>query len=151
MVKLKYETAVATFIQFIIASLFILFSQLGSTVTGCFKDGTNCVINIITAIIFFILVSVVFGSIWLLGYLAQERRSRRLAQLLIGAEGVIGLLGLFSLKLNLHSGNVFGLLASIGVALFAAWIILLAWRLMKAGGGRVVTRQRRRRRPHSQV
>ncbi len=148
-VKLTYETAIATFIQFIIASLFTLVSQLASTTVGCFKDGSNCVINLITSIIFFILIAVVFGSIWMIGYMAQERRSKRLSQLLICAEGFIGLLALFSIKLNLSSRNILGLIASIALAAMAAWIILLAFRLMKAGGGRVVThqRQRRRRRP----
>jgi hypothetical protein len=144
-VKLTYETAVATFIQFIISSLFILITQFGSAVTGCFKDRTDCVSNIIPSIIFFIVVSVFFGVIWLIGFAAQSRRSRRLAQLLILIEAGIGMLGLFSIKLNLHSHNVSGLVASIGIAILCAWVITLAYRLMRAGGGRVVPRQRRRK------
>ncbi|HEX4774039.1 MAG TPA: hypothetical protein VH234_00795 [Candidatus Saccharimonadales bacterium] len=146
--KLTHETSIATFIQFIIASFFILITQLGSSVVGCFKDGSNCVLNLLTSIIFFIVASVVFGTIWLIGYMAQERRSRRMAQLLICAEGFIGLLAVFSLKLNLPSRNAPGLIASFVVMVFAAWIIMFAFRLIRAGGGRVVVnRPRQRRRP----
>jgi len=144
--KLTYQTGVATMIQFILVSLFVLASQVGSTITTCHKDSGNCVSNLITSIIFYILAAVVFGSIWVIGYTAQSRRSRRLAQLLICAEGFIGLLALFSLKLNLHSSNVFGFIASLAMALLAGWIVIVAVRLMRAGGGRVVNRPRERNR-----
>lgn len=144
-VKLTYETGIGAFIQFIILSLFILITQLGSSVTGCFKDGTDCITNTITSIIFFLLTAIVFGCIWLIGYAAQSRRSRRLARLLICIEGFIGLAALFSLKLNVRSRSVLGLIASFGVLVMAVWIITLAFRLMRSGGGRVVAHQRRRR------
>ena len=146
--KLTYETSVATFIQFIIVSLFILGTQLGSSVTGCFKSSaTDCITNLITSLIFFLLAAISFGFIWLLGYAAQNRRSRRLAQFLIAVEGFIGLLALFSIKLNSGSRSASGLIASFGVLVMAGWIVSLAFRLMRAGTGRVVTPQRRRRRP----
>ena len=148
--KLKYETGVATFIQFIIASLFVLATQFGSATVGCFKNSHDCVSNIIVSILFFIVVSFTFGFIWFVGYFAQERRSRRMAQLLIAIQGMFGLLALFSIKLNLHSHNIFGLLGSLGLLAMSVWIISLAFRLMGSGGGRVVVKQRgraRRRRP----
>ncbi len=144
--RLTYETGVATLVQFIIASLFILVSQIGSTAASCLKDHGNCVVNTITAIIFFIVVSVVFGAIWIIGYAAQDRRSRRLSRLLICAEGFIGLLALFSLKLNLHTHSIPGFVASIGALVMSIWILTLAFRLMRAGNSRVVSRQRPRQR-----
>jgi hypothetical protein len=141
-VRLYYQTAIATLIQFIIASLFILVTQLGSSVVTCFKDSSNCISNLITSVIFFILVSVVFGIVWAIGFFAQERRSRRLAQLLICVEGILGFLALFSVKLNAHSRSISGLIASFGLLVMSGWIISLAFRLMRAKGGRVMARRR---------
>jgi len=149
--KLTYETGIGTFIQFVLLSFLTLGSQIGSVVTTCHKDGSNCVSNLITSLILYILVGIVFGTIWIIGYGAQSRRSRRLAQFLICIEGFIALVSLFSLKLNLHSKSVIGIVASLSILAIALWIVLLAFRLMRAGGGRVVrhsrtgrTRQRRR-------
>jgi hypothetical protein len=150
-VKLTYQTGIATFIQFLALSFLTLASQLVSVVTTCHKDGSNCISNLITSTILYILVAVVFGSIWLIGSGAQSRRSRRLAQLLICTEGFIGLVALFSLKLSLHGKNVIGIVASSGILALAVWIIILAFRLMRSGGGRVVTQggNRRRQRKHT--
>lgn len=146
--KLTYQTGIATLIQFLVLSLLTLVSQLVSAVSSCHKDGGNCITNVITSIIFYILVAVAFGTIWLIGYAAQSRRSKRLTQLLICIEGVIALGALFSIKVSVHqaSSNIFVLIVSFAILLLAVWIISLAFRLMRAGGGRVVTRQRGRRR-----
>lgn len=148
-VKLTYETAIASLIQFIVVSLYILVTQIGSAVTSCVK-GSDCITNLITGILFFIFTAITFGIIWLIGYAAQSRRSRRLAQLLICIELGIGLIALFSIKLNSHSHNAPGLIASFGMLVIAGWVVSLAFRLMRAGGGRVVvarSRQRHRRPP----
>ncbi|HEY5441908.1 MAG TPA: hypothetical protein VIJ68_00015 [Candidatus Saccharimonadales bacterium] len=147
--KLTYQTGIATLIQFLLVTLFTLLSQVGSVVSTCHKNDGNCVSNLLTSLIFYILAGVVFGSIWLIGYAAQSRRSKRLAQLLICAEGFIGLLALFSIKLNSHSRNAAGLIASFGMLVLSAWIVTLAFRLMRSKGGRVVNRQRIRRHPSS--
>lgn len=146
--KLTYQTGIAALIQFIVLSFLTLASQLDSVITTCHKDGGNCISNLITSTILYFLVVIVFGTIWLIGYGAQSRRSRRLAQLLICIEALIALVALFSIKLSLHSHkNILGLLASLGIIGLAVWIIVLAYRLMKAGGGRVVAGQRQRQRP----
>jgi hypothetical protein len=114
-------------------------------VTTCHKDGSDCISNTIVSIIFFMLVVAWFGAVWLLGYAAQDRRSKRLAQLLICAEAFIALIALFNAK---HHTDILGLITSIIDLALAAWIILLAFRLIRAGGGRVVTKQRPRQRRH---
>jgi uncharacterized membrane protein len=147
--KLTYQTGIATLIQFIILSFLTLGSQAVSVVTTCRKDGGNCVSNLITSTILYILVAVVFGTIWLIGYAAQSRRSKRLAQLLIGIEGLIALIALFSIKVGAHAHkHALGLMiASFGILVLAGWIISLSFRLMRAGSGRVV-RQRNRQPSH---
>jgi len=79
------------------------------------------------------------------GYAAQDRRSRRIAQLLIGLEGLTGLVALFDAK---HFPTVLGLITSLIDLCFAAWVILLAWRLMRAKGGRITAPARSRRPAH---
>lgn len=135
--KLTYETGIATLIQFIVLSFFTLGSQVVSVVTTCHNDGGNCIGNLLTSIIFYILVAMVFGSIWIIGVGAQERRGKRLAQLLVSIEGLVALGALFSLKLSLHNKSIFALIASFLIFALAIWIITLAWRIMRSGGNRI--------------
>lgn len=143
-VKITYQTSIATFIQFILLSLLGIANGANSVVTTCRTDSTNCVSNLIVSLIFFILTALWFGAIWVLGSIAQERRSRRLAQLLIAVEAGIALVAYFNAK---HHNNILGLATSLLDLGLAVWVIFLAYRLMKLGGGRAVVR-RRRRRPH---
>jgi purine-cytosine permease-like protein len=145
--KLTYETGTATLIQFIVLSLLNIVSALVSIITTCRHEGGNCTGNLLTSIIFYIMVVGWFGLVTVIGYAALDRRSKRLAQLLIITEVVIALVALFNIKLNLryHSGWL-SLFTSLADLILAVWIITLAYRLMKAGGGRVV-RQRQRHRP----
>jgi uncharacterized membrane protein YsdA (DUF1294 family) len=148
--RLTYQTGVGTLIQFLLLSFLTLGSQAVSAVTTCSQNNGDCVSNLITSIIFYILVAIVFGAIWLLGYSVQSRRSKRLAQLLIAIEVVIALGALFSIKISVHQANknVFALIVSFLVLVLAAWIITLAFRLMRAGGGRVVVARQRRHHMH---
>ncbi len=141
--KLTYETAIATFIQFIILSFLGIANGLNSVVTTCRHSSSDCVSNLIVSLIFFILTAVWFGAIWLLGFIAQDRRSKRLAQLLICAECLIALVALFNAK---HHTDILSLFTSVIDLVLAIWVIILAYRLMRAGGGRVVSHQRPRRR-----
>jgi hypothetical protein len=144
--KLKYETAIATLIQFITLSLLGLANGIDSIVTTCHSSRQDCVSNTLVSLIFFILTAAWFAAVWVIGYMAQERRSRKLAQLLIATELVIGLIALFNAK---HHSDILSLFTSVVDFGLAAWIIVLAIRLIRAKGGRVVSRNRRRRPPHS--
>lgn len=84
-----------------------------------------------------------FGAIWILGAIAQERRSRRLAFVLMCAEGLVALVALFNAK---HHTDALSLFTSVIDLFLALWIIVLALRLMRASGGRVTSGGRRRRR-----
>jgi drug/metabolite transporter (DMT)-like permease len=142
-VKLTYQTAVATLIQFITLSFLGIANALNSIVTTCRHDGHDCVSNLIVSIIFFILTALWFGAVWILGTLAQERRSKRLALLLIGAEGIIAMIAYFNAR---HHTDAIGLATSLIDLALALWIIILAFRLVRAKGERITSGQRRRRR-----
>jgi hypothetical protein len=141
---LKYQTAVATLVQFILLSLLGIANGLNSIVTTCHSSGSDCVSNTIVSLIFFILTAAWFGAIWIVGYAAQERRSKRLAQLLICGEGLVALVAYFNAR---HHTDALGLITSIVDLILALWIITLAFRLMRSSGGRIVTKQRGAGRP----
>lgn len=146
--KLTYETGTATLIQFITLGMLNILTGLDSIVQTCRHDSPNCLENVFTSFVFYVLIVAWFGAVCVMGYAAQQKRSRRLAQVLILAELLIAFVAFFNIRLNLkyHNG-LLSLATSIADLVLAIWIITLAYRLMKAGSGRVVvTKQRARRR-----
>lgn len=142
LMKLTYQTGVATLIQFILLSFLGIANGANSVISTCRHDGTDCVSNLIVSIIFFILTAMWFGAIWLIGYTAQDRRHRRLAQLLIAAEAFVALIALFNAR---HHTDLLGLFTSLVDLVLAVWIVSLAFRLMRAGDRRVVRGGRSRK------
>lgn len=146
-VKLTYETGTATLIQFVVLSLLNIATGTNSVVTTCYNSKSNCASNLVVSLIFYLLIVGWFAFIWVLGYAAQDRRSKRLAQVLILAEICVAFVAYFNIK-HRNANDYISLATSVIDLILALWIITLAWRLMRAKGGRVVTnRQRTRRRP----
>lgn len=141
----KYQVAIITLVQFITISFLGIANGLYSIISTCVEHD-ECLSNALVSIIYFILIAVWFGFLWILAYSAQERRSKRLAQLLIAAEGLVALIALFNAR---HHPDPLGLITSIVDFVLAIWVILLAFRLMRAKGGRVVVKQRGKRRPRA--
>lgn len=140
--RLKYETGIATLIQFFTISLLSFVGNLGSIISTCRSKDGECVGNALPSMILFILTAGWFGLIWVVGFTAQDSRKKRLAQLLIAAEGVTILGSIAVLKFHAGIIGLAGSLFNIGLSL---WIILLAYRLMKSRGGRIVVKQRARK------
>lgn len=141
--KLHYQTGTATFIQLAVVLFLIVLNNVIAYVQDCFVQDTGCV-----ATAFVSMVMIVFAGIWLLilsilGYAAQERRNKRIAYTLIGLEAFTLLIALMLARLP---GNWFAGLSAVIAALIAAWVMLLAFRISRAKGGRIVQRQRPRRR-----
>lgn len=147
--KLTYETGSATLVQFIVLGMMNILTGLDSIAQTCRHDSTNCLENVFTSFVFYVLIITWFGIVCVIGYAAEQKRSRRLAQLLILAEILIAFVAFFNIKLNLkyHNGWL-SLMTSVADLILAIWIITLAYRLMKAGSGRVVasTKPRARKR-----
>lgn len=145
--RLKYETGVATLIQFVTLSALNIATGIGSVVDGCRAEEGDCLGNALLSLVFYVLIASWFGFVWFLGYTAQARRSKRLAQLLIGAELAILAVASFNIRLNRsNDGDILSLATSLIDVILALWVIFLAYRLMRSGGGRITGRQRRRRR-----
>lgn len=146
--RFRYETGIVTLVQFILLSLLSLANSLNSIISTCVKHSGQCIENMIPSILLFILVTAWFAFIWVLGYTVQERRSRKLAVVLIGAEGMVALVALFSIK---HHSDWLSAITSTIDLVFALFVMVLAFRLFLSGGGRVVAHSRgaqRRRRRH---
>lgn len=141
---LQYRTAVATQIQFIVVTLFSLLNGADSVVSTCSARANHCVGNMLPTTLLFLLTAFTFGAIWVLGFAVQDRRSHRLAYLLIMVEGAVFLIASFNLSTH-H--NFISLLASLADGLLAIWVASLAFRLSRAKGGRIVASERVRRRP----
>jgi hypothetical protein len=139
----KYKLAVIVLVQFILLSLLGIANGINSVVTECSKHDGDCLSNTIVSLVFFLLTAAWFAFIWVLGYTAEERRSKGLLRLLIAAEGMTALVALFNAQ---HHENTVGLITSLLDLVLALWVILLAIRLLFAKGGRVVTKQRTRAR-----
>lgn len=141
--RLVYRTAKATFIQFVCLSLLAIVNTLDSIVTTCSSGGHNCVSNMVSSTLFFLVLVGFFAVLWVLGFNAQDRRSWRLALLLIAVEGGVILVESFN---ALHHTSLLSLLTSIIDIGFAVWVIILAWRLSRAKGSRIVASERSRER-----
>lgn len=142
--KLTYETGTATLIQFITLSLLNIVNGFNSSITICRQeDTTKCVESAVVSFVFFALVVGWFGLIAAVGYTAQAQRSKRLAQLLIMAELLV--IGVAYINIQGHP-DALSLVISVLDLLLAVWVIILALRLMRAGGKRITTSPRRRRR-----
>lgn len=141
--KLRYETGIAAFVQFVIVSLLALITQINTIVVGCIRKDGQCVENIIPSIWYFILTAIVFGLIWMLGYMAQERRTKWLVLGLILMELGVARVAYHNAR---HYTDILGLVASLINLALALWVVFLAIRLFRSKGGRVVTSRPRQRR-----
>jgi hypothetical protein len=142
--KLTYQTGVAALIHLAVITLFNIVNALHGTIKECVNNGANdCVETIITSSLYFILITLWFVALWMLAVGAQTRRSRKLAFLLIGGEFMVFIVAIFNAK---HHNDLLGLTTSLVDAALAVWVGVLAFRIFRAGGGRVTTSNRSRRR-----
>ena len=148
--KLTFETGIATQVQFIIISLLNIATQITSAVTVCHAKKDSCLTSTFSSTGYFMAIVLWFGIIWMIGYMAQQRRSRKLSICLIGAEFLVFIVAISNAR---HHTDILGLVTSIIDVLLAVWVISLAVRLMVAGKRRIVAseRTRRRHRPDTEL
>ena len=141
--RLTYQTGIAALIHLFVITLFNIANGVFSSVQQCTNGSSDCIGNIITSMLYFMLLTMWFSTLWILAAAAQTMRSRKLAFLLIGAELLVIAVSLFNAQ---HHNNLLGLATSLTDALLAAWVALLACRLFWAKGGRVTGSRRSRQR-----
>lgn len=144
--RLTYETGAATLIQFVFLGILNIANELYSIISTCTHSGGDCVGNLLASVIFYLLIMTWFGIIMAIGYGAQAKRSKPLCRFLIAAEALVVFAALVNIKLNLANSNgLLSLFTSLFDVVLAVWIITLAFKLMRSGGGRIVSRRRVRR------
>jgi hypothetical protein len=146
--KLKYETGTAALIQLAVLGLVGIPIVIVEIISGCHGHGNECSTNVFLSPLLFILKIVLYAVIAFIGYIAQDRRNHRFAWLLVVAELCIVPFSLFNW---IHDSNYLTKLTSLLGVLFAIWIIVLAIRLARSKGGRIVrsSRARQRHRHHT--
>jgi hypothetical protein len=144
--KIPRDVSVVTFIQFVTLSLLGIANGLNSVVYTCNKDSSDCVNNLLTSMIFFILTVIWFAFVWVLSYAVRDRRSKRLALVLIASELLIAMIAYFNAR---HHTDFLSLATSVIDLMLALWVTYLAFLIWRSKGGRVRTRQRARRRPET--
>ena len=147
MLKLKYETGIATTIQFIGLTALNFISAIYTSTNQCMKGSGSgsCVSDIVLEVVYFLVITFWFGFLWMAGFATQDRRSKRIAQFLILAEGLVFLVGLYGIVK--HRDSLIGILISLAEIFTSVWVAWLALRLILARGGRV--KQIRVRHHHS--
>jgi hypothetical protein len=139
--RVRYETGIATFVQFVIGIGLSFVGSVASIIGGCRgHSGVDCASNTLVSLVLVILTVGAFGALLALGYAAQERRSSRLALILIGAEALAALIYLFDAK---HSPGIIDRLTNVAGFAVAAWVIIVAVRLARSKGRRIVSAGRR--------
>ena len=138
MPRLSHQTAVASLIQFLTLMFLGVPNTIVNIVSTCHNDSTSCVSNMIVSLILYILTAGWFGLILLFGYLAQRKRSRQIAVILIGFEFItLVVAGYINFP---HDPNILAKATSLIDVLLSIWVIYLASRLIMSGGRRIVAR-----------
>ncbi|HEY1063777.1 MAG TPA: hypothetical protein VGE30_00585 [Candidatus Saccharimonadales bacterium] len=142
--KLTYQTGIAALIHLAVITGFNILNGIHSSVQQCTNGSSDCIGNIITSMLYFMLITFWFAFLWILATAVQARRSRKLAFILIGCELLVVMVALFNAD---HHNHLLGLITSLVDAALAAWVAWLAFKVFIHGGARVTgsTRSRRRR------
>jgi hypothetical protein len=135
--RLRYETGVATLVQFVVGTALGFLGAVVSIISGCRgHSGVDCASNSLVSLVLIILTVGALGVLLGLGYVAQERRSSRLALALIGAEALAALIFIFDAK---QSPGLLDRLTNLVAFIIAIWVIVVAARLALARGRRIVS------------
>lgn len=141
--RLRYETGTATLVQLIVMLLLNFANAITTIITTCVHHD-QCVENTVVTALYIIAMAVWLVFLTILGFAAQDRRSVFIARILLMAEALVAIVALFDIR---HSPNALGFITSLVDFALAAWVIIPAYRLQKARGGRITERPRSRRRP----
>lgn len=141
--RLRYETGAATLVQFVVGVGLSFIGAAASIYNNCHNhSAADCVSNSLVSLVLIILSAAILGSIAAFGYVAQERRSTRLAFILIGIEGVAALIYLFDAK---HSLGLLERVLNLISFAITGWVVVVAIGLAQSRGRRIVSGGRRHR------
>jgi hypothetical protein len=134
--RVRYQTSVATMVQFIVGAILTFLNSAISIISGCVgNSGTDCVSNTFVSLLLVILIVGAYGLLLTIGYIAQEKRSSSLALLLIAAQTFAALIFLFDARQTPMLIDK----ATNGLSfVIAIWVAYVAFNLYRAKGARIV-------------
>jgi len=136
---LRYETSIATLVQFVVGTALTFLTGLASIISGCrTSTGADCVGNTFVSLLLIIMVVVGYGFLLGVGYFAQDKRSSKLALLLIGSEAVAALIFLFDAR---QAPGLIDKFTNGLSFLIALWVAYIAFNLYRARGARIVRKR----------
>lgn len=133
--RLHYQTATATFIQLAVMTLLTMIGGIKDVASNCENAG-ECVTNSFLWIIIVFMLAGWYVALFAIGYFAQEKRSYKLARLLILGELFTAFIALMLFR---NPSSFYGGAAALIAAILALWVTVLAYRLYKARGSRITT------------
>jgi len=126
--KIRYQTGTATIVQLVVMLLLNFATALQAIITSCVHHD-SCVSGIVINFLFLIVLAVWLMLLAALGYMAENRRSRKFALVLLAGEALVAVVTFFNIR---HFPNILGLITSIVDFSMAIWVIILAYRLRKS-------------------
>lgn len=132
---LRYQTATVTFIQLAIMTLLVVVGGIMDVIKNC-ENSTECVTNSFLWIIIAFMLACWYAALFAIGYFTQEKRSYKLARLLIAGELFTAFVALMLAK---NPSSTYSRVGALVALFFAVWTIVLAWRIYKARGSRITT------------
>src|ERR1700760_2273571 len=100
--KIRYQTGVATLTQLIIMLLLNFINGVTSTISAC-TSNDGCLSNIVSSSLLIIVLAIWLMFLSMLGYAAQDKRSRAMARFLIMGEAFVALVAVFDIR---HYPNI---------------------------------------------
>ena len=144
--KLRYKTGAATIIQLSVMLLLNFLNALYSMITGCIHHD-SCVEGVVINLLFVLVLAIWLLFLAAVGYMTEQRRSRRFALVLLVAESLVALATLSNIR---HYPNLFGLFTSLIDFSLAVWVMVLAYPIWRANSPtaplKAAPKQRPRRR-----
>lgn len=144
---LRYQTATATFVQLAVMTLLVIVGGIMDVAKNC-ENSSECVVNSFLWIIIAFMLAGWYAVLFAIGYFAQEKRSYKLARLLIAGELFTAFISLMLIRNPSSHYSRFGALIAL---LLAVWVMVLAWRIYKARGSRITTARSGQSRPRRRL
>ncbi len=144
---MRYHTATATFIQLAVMTLITTIGGVLDVAKNC-ENSSECVTNSFLWIIIVFMLAGWYSALFAIGYFTQEKRSYKLARLLILGELFTAFVA-FMLARN--PSSTYSRIGSLIALFFAAWVTILAYRIYKARGRRITTTRSGNYRPRRRL
>ena len=140
--NLRSQTGAATLAQLAAVMFFLVISAVIELIKNC-DIGSQCVANSFLWLVILFMAGIWLFALSLLGYAVEMKRRPLPTKILIVGELITAFVAFMTVTHPSGPFTAFAAAITLAISLATAY---MAWRVLQARGGRVVTRTRRR--PH---